>query len=425
MPRTKKSAAKQSVNPMKSKSTDALTDAMPRTKKSSAKKRVEPPPDASLLGIAPELRNNIYHMVAQDIEEVSILSRKIGFGAASAEDRLWDTVAKHPLSQTCSQLRQEFDPIHRRKAITVGVTRYRLEVPNYDVYRLREFARLLKQVPSFVPQIRASVKVDRVLVRFQLDSNLKSSLDRIRQDLLTPDRLRKPFLKLRDHFLGESDDYDKRYDWDLDNRWYWWQGRCVVNLNMNDPNMPGTENISAPTLNLMKSTRKAFAEIHKHHSGNRTSRSSDGDYARFLHDVHWFAHAAGARKSTKDKLRPMLKAELTREIENEVEAKIRKQLKLSATLKVGAPKLRRCLQTELRGELKAELRSKIGGALEVEIRDELDAQTQARKTKDKEAFKKDLRGELKEELRRELKGELRDEIRGELEAELRQELKMK
>jgi diadenosine tetraphosphatase ApaH/serine/threonine PP2A family protein phosphatase len=213
---------------MKSKSTDALTDAMPRTKKSSAKKRVEPPPDASLLGIAPELRNNIYHMVAQDIEEVSILSRKIGFGAASAEDRLWDIVAKHPLSQTCSQLRQEFDPIHRRKAITVGVTRYRLEVPNYDVYRLREFARLLKQVPSFVPQIRASVKVDRVLVRFQLDSNLKSSLDRIRQDLLTPDRLRKPFLKLRDHFLGESDDYDNRYDWDLDNRWYWWQGRCVV-----------------------------------------------------------------------------------------------------------------------------------------------------------------------------------------------------
>jgi hypothetical protein len=423
MPRTKKSGTKQSVNPMQS--TGALTDAMPRTKKSSAKQRVEPPPNASLLGIAPELRNDIYHTVAQDIEEVSIISRKISFGAASAEDRLWDTVAKHPLSQTCSQLRQEFDPIHRRKAITVGVPRYRLEVPNYDVYRLGDFARLLKQVPSSVPQIRASVKMDRVLVRFQLDSNLKRSLDKIRQDLLIPDRLRTPFLKLRDYFHGNSNDYDKRYNGYFDNQWYWWQNRCVVNLNMRDPNMPGTESNFAPTLNLIKSTRKAFSAMDEYGNGTNDNSNSDVCYVHHLRIVHEVAHTKAVRKSTKNMLRPFLKPELTSEIRNEVEAKVRKQLKLPAIPRARPPKLKRCMQTELRGELKAELRSEIGGSLEVEIRDELNAQKQARKAKEKKAFKEELRGELKEELRGELKAELRDEIRGELEAEIRQQLKMK
>jgi hypothetical protein len=185
---------------------------MPRAKKSSVKQPVTPPPDASLLGIAPELRNTIYHKVAEDIEEVSIIARKIGFGAANAEDRLWATVVKHPLSQTCSQLRQEFDPIHRHKTITTGVSSYRLEVANYDVRRLGDFARLLKQVPSFVPQIRLSAKAGHPIFCFRLDSNLKTSLDKIGQDIFTPKLLRTPFLELRDHFLGESDDYNKRYD---------------------------------------------------------------------------------------------------------------------------------------------------------------------------------------------------------------------
>jgi len=94
---------------------------MPRAKKPSPKQAIEPPREASLPGLPAELRNNIYHLVAEDIDEVKIIARKIGFGSAAAEDRFWDTVAKHPLSQTCRRLRLDFDPIHRHKSMVTGV----------------------------------------------------------------------------------------------------------------------------------------------------------------------------------------------------------------------------------------------------------------------------------------------------------------
>lgn len=85
---------------------------MPR----KTKKPAGPPPDASLLGIPPELRNAIYHLVADDIDEASIIGRKLKSNVA-----WWDAMAKHPLSQTCRQLRQEFDSIHRRRAMRVEI----------------------------------------------------------------------------------------------------------------------------------------------------------------------------------------------------------------------------------------------------------------------------------------------------------------
>jgi hypothetical protein len=415
MPRTKKSSAKQPVNP--TQSTDAHTVAMPRAKKSSVKQPVTPPPDASLLGIAPELRNTIYHMVAEDIKEVSIIARKIGFGAADAEDRLWATVAKHPLSHTCSQLRQEFDPIHRRKTITTGVSSYRLEVANYDVHRLGDFARLLGQVPSFLPQIRSSVQKNHRMIRFQLDSNLEASLNKIRQDTPTQDLVSTQFTTLRDHFFGYSDDFDKRYDAYNDKRWSWWIRRCVAELNVKAETSSVTENGLVVTQALAKTIKKVFLQM----CGRWPRYTEDGnhnqDYVKLLQDVHEPAQTAMVRQSTKDKLRSELKAELTVEIRSDVEAKVRKQLRLFAKPREPMPKARGSLKTELREELEVELKREIGRTLEAEIRDELEAQKQARRAKQKES--------IKEELRQELKAELMAEIRDELEAELRQQLKMK
>lgn len=99
------------------------------------------PPRASLECIPPELRNNIYHKVAEDIDEASIVGRKIdgldpNWTDAEAEDRMWHAIAKHPLSQTCRKLRKEFSPIHRHYAITKGVPKYYLELENYDMDRM-------------------------------------------------------------------------------------------------------------------------------------------------------------------------------------------------------------------------------------------------------------------------------------------------
>lgn len=103
---------------------------MVRAKKAATQQPVAPHPDASLLGLPAELRNNIYQMVADDVDEVSIIGRKIIFGPTDAQDRFWGAIAKHPLSQTCRQLRQEFDSIHRHKVMTSGVLHYCLEVEN-------------------------------------------------------------------------------------------------------------------------------------------------------------------------------------------------------------------------------------------------------------------------------------------------------
>jgi hypothetical protein len=152
-------------------------------KRSAAKqpvKPVTPPPGASLLEIAPELRNTIYHRVAQDIDEASIIGRKIGFASAGAQDRFWDTIAKHPLSQTCRQLRQEFDPIHRHRTMTTGVSRYYLDLENFDLDRLGDFARLPKQVPDCIRQhVVSKMKPHNITIRFHLTQYAGRSVQRI------------------------------------------------------------------------------------------------------------------------------------------------------------------------------------------------------------------------------------------------------
>ena len=145
--------------PLDTNSTSLVSDTMPRRIKEPALP-AGPPLDASLLGIPPELRNAIYHAVADDIDKVSIIGRRLDQSKATSRDDswLWNAMAKHPLSQTCGQLRREFDPIHQHRAITTGVTRYRLELENFDVERISDFAGVIRFMPKVITvQLRETV----------------------------------------------------------------------------------------------------------------------------------------------------------------------------------------------------------------------------------------------------------------------------
>jgi hypothetical protein len=149
---------------------------MPRPEKIPNKQPSAPPSEVSLLSLPPELRNTIYHLMADNIDEANIIGRKIGFGAASAEDRFWNTITKHPLSQTCRQLHLEFGTIHRHLVMTTGVPQYYLLVENYDLDRLGSFARLLEQVPSMLAHLKSSIKARKMRLRFCLNQKMEASV---------------------------------------------------------------------------------------------------------------------------------------------------------------------------------------------------------------------------------------------------------
>ena len=143
------------------------------------KKPAGPPPDASLLGIPPEMRNTIYKLVADDIDEVSIIGRKLDQSKATPKDHawLWDVMAKHPLSQTCRQLRQEFDPVHRHRALTTGVTRYRLELENFDVDRITTFSKVIRYSPKIIRRkLKEDVNDFNSIIRFNLTHRVVASI---------------------------------------------------------------------------------------------------------------------------------------------------------------------------------------------------------------------------------------------------------
>lgn len=159
---------------------------MPRKTKTKKKTKstATPPPDASLLGIPPEIRNAIYHLVADDIDEVNIIDRKLDSSKATTKDHewLWNAMAKHPLSQTCHQLRQEFDPIHRHRALTTGVTRYRLELENFAIERVGDFAGLIRLAPKVVQdQLKEHLHHYNPIIRYNLTNSIFPSIRELKR----------------------------------------------------------------------------------------------------------------------------------------------------------------------------------------------------------------------------------------------------
>lgn len=357
-------------------------------------------------------------MVAENIDEVTFIGRKIGFGPADAKDRLWETVAKHPLTHTCRQLRQDFDAIHRHKTMITGVAHYCLEVENYDVDRLGDFARLLEQVPSVLAFVRSCVVTGEPLVRFRLNNNVMTFIEKVRRDLNTPDRLRTPFMQLRALLLEGS---ISRMPHDTA-RFWWWTARGAVSTHMVKQNMTAIEKKAAISQPREKEARDALNAIFTGLSTDWDDGNSDDKYALVLFRLHTSEHERLIRNAKKEKLRPKFRAELTEEIRDEVEIKVRKQLKLPAKEKevIRVPTSKSNLREELKQELKKELTKEISSDVEAEIRAQFAAEKEARRLEHKETF----RAELRRELKAELLAEIRAEVRAEVEAELREQLGM-
>lgn len=157
-----------------------------------------PQSQASLTGTPPELRNEIYHLVAEEIGQATIIGRKIHdpinytnatifYDEIETGERLWSTIAKHPLSQTCRQLRQDFDPIHRHRALVTKVSEYCLELENYDDDTMDECASLISQIPpleqhlrgTFHQYLRPSDEQTKLKVNFQFNSYAPESVEKL------------------------------------------------------------------------------------------------------------------------------------------------------------------------------------------------------------------------------------------------------
>lgn len=360
-------------------------------------------------------------MVAEDIDEVSFFACKIrsASGSADAKDKLWNTVAKHPLTHTCRQLREDFDAIHRHKAMVTGVAHYCLEVENYDIDQLGDYAELLEQVPPVLSYVRSCVTTGKPLVRFHLNNHVMTSVDKVGQDIDSPDRLRTPFMKIR-ALLRQGSISHMCFD---TAQFTWWIARAAVSTHMVKQNMSAIEKKAAISHPREKEARDALNTICNDLPPYSDEGNSDAQYAIALFRLHTREHDNLVGKAKKDKLRPKLRAELTEEISDEVEFMLRRQLKMAAKKTEVARRktVKYDLREELRQELKKELRKEIRADVEAQIKARWAAEKEARRLEEKEKFRDELRRELKAELL----AEIRADVRAEVEAELREQLGMK
>lgn len=312
---------------------------MPR----KTKKPAGPPADASLLGIPSELRNTIYHLVAHDIDEASIIGRKL-------KDNVtwWDTMAKHPLSQTCRQLRQDIDPIHKRRAITLGVAKYRLELEDYDVGAITTFARLAGNMPRAVRnQLKKAVNDYGTIIRFNLTANISASIRKLGNDWRELDSI---FSKLR-RALGVSEHTIRRAH--------------EVNLNFKNRRMSPALKKVTPTQYLVRAAEKEFKKISEDVSRNYWRFGQNGRSVNVLENLFEtleYTHQRHVRLMRENREERARKA-LETQLESRLRARLREELKAE-------------LKEELKEELKIELRKEIIDELTDDAKVELDRQIQ-------------------------------------------------
>jgi hypothetical protein len=192
-----------------------------------------PPPRASLEGIAPELRNNIYSKVAADLDEVSIIGRKLSqikpnSTEAEASDRMWQAIAKHPLARTSRKLRKEFSPIHRYHVMVKGVPKYILELENYDMDRMGRLADLAVLMGPLLEHLRTTMTAEKFMIRFLLNGRVEDSVKRLENHAQTPDRPASGYLKFKNLFPTGRD------------CWSW-----VVILNLHDKSLSTAQKAAA------------------------------------------------------------------------------------------------------------------------------------------------------------------------------------
>jgi hypothetical protein len=326
---------------------------MPRKTKTKTKietkEPVGPPPDASLLGIPPEMRNAIYRLVADDIDEVSIIGRKLRNNVS-----WWTTVAKHPLSQTCSQLRQEFDPIHQHHVTTTGAARYHLELEDYDVDAIGTFAKFAGSIPRAVrdqlKQKIGSCGMARNIIRFNLTKNVLASIHKLEKNWRELDSI---FSKLQRAF--DVKDYEARLTHEVN-----------LNLNSKDRAMSPAMKKIAPTQNLLRGVKKDFKRISKNVREGYCWRYgedlesvevfemifSELEYTQddYFRCQRWAREERG-RKASEEHLESNLKARLRDELKEELKTELKEELKAE-------------IMDELKDETEAELERQIQEGLE-------------------------------------------------------------
>ena len=330
------------------------------------------PPRASLQGIAPELRNNIFNRVAANLDEVSIIGRKLSgppCNAMGAANRMWNAIAKHPLSQTCRMLRREFNPIHRYYVMTKGVPRYILELENYDVDHMERLGDLIVLAGPLLEQLRTKLTAEKFFIRFLLNGHVVKSVRVLSKYAQTPGRLGSSYANLKG-VLPHGSDY-----------WSW-----EVTLNLYNKTLSAAERAAAISHEQEASIRQALGSMngvrvygdnralfervsmaHRSRIGmgivySRSSSSHDNEIAGLLWKYHKKANA-GFQAA---------KRELHRiKVQNDVRENLREELRQSVR-----QELQQIVREEVRDEMREEM-LKIKRELKDELRSEMIAQMQA------------------------------------------------
>jgi len=160
----------------------------------------------TLLSLPAELRNSIYFLVADGNTRPLLVSRLMQLEVQRAllppdnrdnvtlENRLNNAVGLHPLSQTCRQLRNEFQPVLLHNSAPC----HRLIINNFDVTQtefVTNFFRKHRIVDLWQDRVRryvyASGIVGRIEVEFRGDSDIVKSAEALLHHILTPCELRK------------------------------------------------------------------------------------------------------------------------------------------------------------------------------------------------------------------------------------------
>jgi hypothetical protein len=156
------------------------------------------PPQASLLGLPQELKDQIYEYLTEDEDRIILGWRFVEaykrryYPALSHEECFTSAIALHPLSMTCKQMLHEFQPVHLRAT----KLRWTFLVNNFDLEQLMLLSGYINNellaksiIPSNIMEWYDAIRACKPLpftshvdftLRFQMDNNAVGSADKLR-----------------------------------------------------------------------------------------------------------------------------------------------------------------------------------------------------------------------------------------------------
>lgn len=350
-----------------------------------------PPLRASLEGIPPELRNNIYNKVAADLDEVSIIGRKLkpmkaNCSEEEAKGRMWHAIAKHPLAQTSRTLRKEFNPIHRYHVMVKGVTKYILELENYDLDRMERLADLVVLTGPLLEHLRTKLTAEKFVIRFLLNGHVEKSVPVLEKYARTPARLGRGYAKLKSVFPPGCD--------------YWsWE----VVLNLYDKSMSAAQKAMATSHKQELYVRRVFGDL----SGNLVygDHKDSGVVNTRIHRYyvpHTRVSLVRHVSSKSDKQVAIILWEYHQKANAGFQA---------AKQEMHRVKMQKDVRDKLRDKLRQSVRKELQQIVRQEVKDELRREMDVESFKEKEEMKQDLKETIKQELKDELGKELMARMR--------------